>query len=81
MPPSYPPPRTGARSLRFAQLARAGSEGVGDGVIVATYGRPAVIADEFKDIPGEPGRAPDDAAERAERRIGVRVQTTAGTWS
>jgi predicted nucleotidyltransferase len=82
-------------------------------IILATYGPPAVIADEFEDIPGahavvlfgswaarylgEPGRAPndidvlvigaadrdvvDDAAERAERRIGVPVQATARTRS
>ena len=77
-------------------------------IILATYGPPAVIADEFADIDGadavvlfgswagrylgEPGRAPndidvlvigdadrdlvDDAAERAEARIGHPVQVT-----
>jgi len=77
-------------------------------IILATYGPPAVIADEFDGLDGadavllfgswaarylgEPGRAPndidvlvigdpdrdavDDAAERAERRIGLPVQAT-----
>jgi predicted nucleotidyltransferase len=80
-------------------------------IILATYGPPAVIADEFEAIDsaeavllfgswaaryrGEPGRAPndidvlvigngdrdsvDDAAERAERRIGLPVQATVRT--
>jgi len=80
-------------------------------VIVATYGPPAVIADEFDDISGadavllfgswaaryvgERGRAPndidvlvigdvdrdavDEAAERAERQIGLPVQATVRT--
>lgn len=80
-------------------------------IILATYGPPAVIADEFSDIEkaqavvlfgswaarylGEPGRAPndidvlviggadrdvvDDAAYRAERRIGLPVQATVRT--
>ena len=77
-------------------------------IIVATYGAPAVAAEEFGDLPGadavllfgswaarylgEQGRAPndidvlvignadrdlaDDAAERAERRIGMPVNAT-----
>jgi predicted nucleotidyltransferase len=77
-------------------------------LILATYGPPAVLEDEFKDIEGidavlifgswaarysgAPGRAPNDidilvlgapnrsavhdAAERAERRIGMPVQAT-----
>lgn len=80
-------------------------------IILATYGAPAVIADEFSGIEeaeavllfgswaarylGEPGRAPndidvlviggadrdlvDDAADRAERRIGLSVQATVRT--
>jgi len=80
-------------------------------VVLATYGPPAVIAEEFATIAnadavllfgswaarylGVPGRAPndidvlvigdvdrdaiDDAAERAERRIGLHVQATART--
>ena len=80
-------------------------------IILATYGPPAVIADEFARVAaaeavvlfgswaaryvGRPGRAPndidvlvigdvdrddvDDAAERAERRIGVPVQATVRT--
>jgi hypothetical protein len=80
-------------------------------IILATYGPPAVIADEFAAIEGidivlligswaaryagEPGRAPndidvlvigapsrdavDDAAERAEQRIGLPVQATVRT--
>lgn len=80
-------------------------------IILATYGPPAVIADEFKVIDGaeavllfgswaaryrgNPGRAPndidvlvvgdadrdtvDDAAERAERRVGLPVQATVRT--
>lgn len=80
-------------------------------IILATYGPPAVIADEFSGIEeaevvllfgswaarylGEPGRAPndidvlvlgdadrdavDEAAERAERRIGLPVQATVRT--
>jgi predicted nucleotidyltransferase len=80
-------------------------------IILATYGPPAVIADEFEQVAaaeavvlfgswaaryaGRPGRAPndidvlvigdvdrdvvDDAAERAERRIGVPVQATVRT--
>ena len=82
-------------------------------LILATYGPPAIIAREFKDIDGatavvlfgswaaryagEPGRAPndidvlvigspdrdtvDDAAERAERSIGLGVQATVRTRS
>jgi predicted nucleotidyltransferase len=77
-------------------------------VVLATYGPPAVIAREFRDVDGaeavllfgswaarylgQPGRAPndidvlvigtpdrdavDDAAERAERTIGLPVQAT-----
>lgn len=77
-------------------------------LILATYGPPAIVAEEFADIAGaetvmlfgswaaryrgEAGRAPrdidvlvigtpdrdevDDAAERAERRIGLSVQAT-----
>jgi hypothetical protein len=80
-------------------------------IILATYGPPAVIAQEFDTIAGadavalfgswaarylgRPGRAPndidvlvvgdvdrdlvDDAAERAERRIGIPVQATVRT--
>ena len=80
-------------------------------LILATYGPPAVVADEFADLDGadtvllfgswaarylgEPGRGPndidvlvigspdrddvDDAAERAERRIGLPVQATVRT--
>lgn len=82
-------------------------------IIVATYGVPLVVAEEFADVEGadavllfgswaaryvgEPGRAPndvdvlvvggadrdavDEAAERAERRIGVPVQATVRTRS
>lgn len=80
-------------------------------LVLATYGPPAIIAEEFADIDGaetvllfgswaaryrgEPGRAPndidvlvignpdrdnvDEAAERAERRIGLPVQATVRT--
>lgn len=80
-------------------------------LILATYGPPAIVAEEFASIEGaetvllfgswaarylgEPGRGPndidvlvigradrddvDDAAERAERRIGVPVQATVRT--
>lgn len=80
-------------------------------IILATYGPPIVVAEEFADVEGadavvlfgswaaryagEPGRAPndvdvlvigsadrdvvDEAAERAERRIGMPVQATVRT--
>ena len=82
-------------------------------IIVATYGPPVVVAEEFADVEGadavllfgswaaryvgEPGRAPndvdvlvvgsadrdavDEAAQRAERRIGMPVQATVRTRS
>lgn len=80
-------------------------------IVLATYGPPVVVADEFEDVDGaeavllfgswaaryhgEPGRPPndvdvlviggadrnlvDDAAQRAERRIGLPVQATVRT--